>query len=445
MTKANAAVIIPGKKDSEGLYTLLRVGGLSLLDRHLFGLYYHGVRKAYILDPGNLLRKWRFARKPEDMEVEVVETFPALEEEFYLIRGDAVFHKGYLNETKPLTSSKGLLLLSGAPADGHKWWTRSEGFPILDQDHYVGFARVGHGHIPALSRALEVDPENGDLKLLTQLSKTKECEIARGPGPFFRRIDSRADVYSAGTLLFHSLRKPQDGLVARTFNRPMSLPVSRVLAIFPITPNQLSVINGFFAVAAGFFLAFGHHLVGLSFYLSGLLGGTLMQACSIYDGCDGEVARVKFQFTHFGDWLDTIIDDITNCIFFAGVAAWAYLSTGQTRFIYMGIAAFVGQWIANIVMYYYLIKVAGTGNNQDYKVGFGKDEDGGLSGRILDKLKYLTKRDFHLFLFFLLGVFGRLDIGAYLIAISASIAGVILGLQHLIMLRTGVPGAGKGQ
>ncbi|MBU1241068.1 CDP-alcohol phosphatidyltransferase family protein, partial [Myxococcota bacterium] len=347
MTKASAAIIIPGKKDSEGPYTLLRVGGLPLLDRQLFGLYYHGVKKAYILDPKEALRKWRFERKPEDMEIEVVETFPALEEEFYLVRGDVVFHKRFFETTKPLPSSKGLTLLTGKPADGHKWWTKSDGFPILEQDHYVGFARVGHGHIPALSRALEVDAENGDLKLFTQLSKTKDCELMAGPGIFFRRIDSRADTYQAGTLLFHSLRKPQDGIVARTFNRPMSLPVSRVLAVLPVTPNQLSVINGFFAIAAGFFLAFGHHLMGLSFYTAGLLGGIFMQACSVYDGCDGEIARVKFQFTHFGDWLDTIIDDITNCIFFAGVAAWAYLSTGQTRFIYMGIAAFVGQWIAN--------------------------------------------------------------------------------------------------
>jgi len=437
---SSVALIIPGKEGSKGPLALCNVGGLKLIERHIFALYYHGTKKVFILDPKNRLKDWKFKRKPQDIEVKTVKTIPSIESNFYLLRGDTVINKKFLDLASDFENSNKIEIFTGKPQDGKKMFTKSSGYDIsLENSYYTGFSNVGSSHIPALSRALEVDSEYGDIKLIKNLSKTKSAEIIEGNNIFFHKVESKKDCFDAGTLLFHSLRKPQDGIIARTFNRPLSLPVSRVLSHLPLTPNQLSFINGLFAIAAAFFLAFGHSLLGMGFYLSGVLGGVFMQACSIYDGCDGEVARVKYQFTHFGDWLDTIIDDITNCLFFAGVATWAYFYTGQSRFIYMGIAAFIGQWTANIVMYYFLIKVTGTGNNQDYKVGFGDDEDGGLSGRIMDKLKYLTKRDFHLFMFFVISLFGRLDIGAYLIFVMASGAGIIFAAQHILMLKRGIP------
>jgi phosphatidylglycerophosphate synthase len=444
MSSKPVAVIITGRKQNNKPLALCNIGGINLLERHIFALFYHGTKKVYILETENSLKGWNFAKKPDGIDIEVVTKFPELEEEFYLIRGDTVFNKKFFSLSNTLENNRQIEIFSGKPTDGKKMFTSSMGFEILkDELHYIGFSRVGSGHATALARALEIDGEMGEIKLIKELSKSKESKIIQGENLFFRQIEKKSNCYGAGTLLFHSLRKPQDGIIAKLFNRPLSLPVSRVLSHTPLTPNQLSFINGLFAVASGIILAFGHAKLGLSLYISGLLGGILMQACSVYDGCDGEVARVKYQFTHFGDWLDTIVDDITNCLFFAGVATWSYFYTGQSRFIYMGIAAFLGQWISNFVMYYYLIKVTGTGNNQDYRAGFSDDEDGGVSGKILDKVKYLTKRDFHLFFFMILAIFGRLDIGAYLIFAMASGAAIIFSIQHIQLLSRGLPEKNK--
>src|SRR5690606_26253831 len=51
-----------------------------------------------------------------------------------------------------------------------------------------------------------------------------------------------------------------------------------------------------------------------------LIAGTLMQLNSILDGCDGELARVRFQGSKLGQWLDTVGDDLSNVLFWAALA-----------------------------------------------------------------------------------------------------------------------------
>jgi len=39
------------------------------------------------------------------------------------------------------------------------------------------------------------------------------------------------------------------------------------------------------------------------------LGALLVQLQSILDGCDGEIARLKFKSSKIGEWLDNVLDD----------------------------------------------------------------------------------------------------------------------------------------
>ncbi|MBN2724069.1 MAG: CDP-alcohol phosphatidyltransferase family protein [Deltaproteobacteria bacterium] len=414
----------------------LMVGGLTLIERHVLALYYHGIREILITAPKSEWSKFQIRRSFEDLNLIYTEK-PESFSDSYFIRGDTVFHKGFIADLDAFLDGTEYTdaVMTGKALNGSTWFSHSDGFSLDGfLNLYIGISWFSAESLEKIfnSHDEERDP---DIGFLEDNFSNPLLGTAIGKELFFRKIDSVTDAKTAETLLFHSLRKPQDGIISRLFNRTLSLPVSRILVKTSLTPNQLSVINAGFAIISGFMLFFGNNLLGLSFYISGFLGGLFMQMCSIYDGCDGEVARVKFQYTHTGDWLDTIIDDITNSIFFAGVAAWSWFSTGQERFIYMGVAAFVGQWIANYSMYYYLIKIAGTGNNQDYKVTTGKSK---LFDMFLNNIKYLTKRDFHLFAFFVMGIAGRLDIGAYIICAFAVGAGLILGIQHIILLITGV-------
>ncbi len=150
-------------------------------------------------------------------------------------------------------------------------------------------------------------------------------------------------------------------------------------------------------------------MFGWNLWLQGALGGFLMQLCSIYDGCDGEIARVKFQYYHLGDWLDTIFDDITNCLFFAGVAAWSFYFYWPRSFYFIWeLHLLLGNGFPMFVMYYYLVKSCRNRKQSGLHSWVPRQADGGFVGRVLGKLKYLTKRDFHLFAFMWMGIFGVL-------------------------------------
>ena len=50
-------------------------------------------------------------------------------------------------------------------------------------------------------------------------------------------------------------------------------------------------------------------------------GMALEHMQSILDGCDGELARVRFQQSKLGAWLDTFVDDVLNVLMTAAVGS----------------------------------------------------------------------------------------------------------------------------
>ena len=50
-----------------------------------------------------------------------------------------------------------------------------------------------------------------------------------------------------------------------------------------------------------------------------LIGAILSVFASILDGCDGEVARLKFQESPLGCWMDTVCDYLYYVFIFAGM------------------------------------------------------------------------------------------------------------------------------
>ena len=99
--------------------------------------------------------------------------------------------------------------------------------------------------------------------------------------------------------------KPTDGLVSRLLNRPVSRLVSRLLLQTRVTPNQISlVVLGVLAVSL-WTLARG----SASGFVIGML---LFHLASVLDGCDGEIARVKFLESPQGALLDTSVDLLGN-------------------------------------------------------------------------------------------------------------------------------------
>jgi phosphatidylglycerophosphate synthase len=106
--------------------------------------------------------------------------------------------------------------------------------------------------------------------------------------------------------IFAELLRGDLGLVARWLNKPISFRITRhLLCRLPVTPNQVTL-------GAGLVGLLGCALIATGSYAAVVAGFALAHLQSVLDGCDGELARVRFQQSAIGEWLDTLTDDGLN-------------------------------------------------------------------------------------------------------------------------------------
>jgi len=157
----------------------------------------------------------------------------------------------------------------------------------------------------------------------------------------WQKVANEQDRFVAETKLESWLVKPTDGIFAR-MNRKVSIPISRQLIKFPITPNMVSLFTLGVSFASGLYF-------GLGGYWNALIGAVLSVWASILDGCDGEVARLKLQVSDFGCWLDTVCDYLYYIFIFVGMTVGLVRSTGKTSYLTWGGMLLLGA-IATFVM-----------------------------------------------------------------------------------------------
>ncbi len=195
---------------------------------------------------------------------------------------------------------------------------------------------------PAIFKALEQNEEkNGD----TTLSGAIRILAAEGRAKailldgFWIDVDDPAAFQRAEQVLLKRLRdKPNDGPVARYLNRPLSVRMSRYLVQRDVTPNQISLFSFLCSVlAAGLFMLGGY------FFL--IVGGVLAQFASIIDGCDGEVARLKYQSSDLGGWYDAVLDRYADAFLLFGLT-WHLLAVDVSGWIlWVGFMAIIGSFM----------------------------------------------------------------------------------------------------
>jgi CDP-L-myo-inositol myo-inositolphosphotransferase len=158
---------------------------------------------------------------------------------------------------------------------------------------------------------------------------------------FWIDVDNPADFRRAENALLAKLRgKPNDGPVSRYLNRPLSVRISRWLVNYPITPNQISIFSFLSSMlAAGLFT--------LGSYPALLLGGTLAQFASIIDGFDGEIARLKFQRSDYGGWLDASLDRYADAFLLFGLTWHLYTQQAKSWVLLIGFLAIIGSFMVS--------------------------------------------------------------------------------------------------
>jgi phosphatidylglycerophosphate synthase len=169
----------------------------------------------------------------------------------------------------------------------------------------------------APSAALWITPARELAATIATLARAERPagELAAPRAPeFVTTVRDDASRRATQDLLFRALIKPTDGFVSRYLNRKLSMSVTRLLLNTSVTPNQMTLFAAVFGFAGALLAWRGATSWGY------LVGATLLvQTQSVLDGCDGELARLKYLRSSSGEWLDQVLDDFVNIAYLVGI------------------------------------------------------------------------------------------------------------------------------
>ena len=194
---------------------------------------------------------------------------------------------------------------------------------------------------PSIFNALEKSILSGDetlsggIRVLAQNGKMKYLDVNEN---FWIDIDTEDDYKQAEKILCKKLIKPTDGPISRHLNRPISIRISKLLSKTRVTPNFLSFLSFIGCLLSAFFFSLGNYA-----YI--IIGGLLSQFSSIVDGCDGEIARLKFQESDYGAWFDAVLDRYADALIILGMTYgyWHLHAYPETWII--GFVAMIGSFM----------------------------------------------------------------------------------------------------
>jgi phosphatidylglycerophosphate synthase len=146
------------------------------------------------------------------------------------------------------------------------------------------------------------------------------------------RVTDEASRKKAEDAVFAQLLRGDLGIVARHLNKPISFRITRYLLVhLPFTPNHVTIAAALVGLCGVLMAAHGG-------YAWMVLGFLLAQLQSVLDGCDGELARVRFQQSKVGEWLDTFVDEGLNIMLFACAGIGTWRTTGSTLALALGLS-----------------------------------------------------------------------------------------------------------
>lgn len=176
---------------------------------------------------------------------------------------------------------------------------------------------------------------SGGIKVLAKDKKARAIDIGRS---FWIDVDTVEAYEKAKDFLLHKIKKKSDGPISRYLNRPLSRKLTKIFASTNLTPNATSILS-FLIALVGAILFFFNGYVPL------LIGGILAQFSSIMDGCDGEIARLKYLETDFGGWFDAVLDRYADGFLLAGLTWHSYIQNYAFWKLFTGLLALIGSFV----------------------------------------------------------------------------------------------------
>ncbi len=225
-------------------------------------------------------------------------------------------------------------------------------------------------------------------------------------------LSNDVDVKRVENWLLCRLIKESDSFIARHFHRRISLAISRRLATTALSPNMWTL----FSLALG--------LMSAPFFLSSqiahqLTGAIIFLIHAIIDGCDGELARLQFQESRSGMFLDLWGDNLVHAAVFSCIGiGWWISGPGVWPLLVTGIAVAGVLWTAWLV---YRQSVRWSQSGVPSFSSVVRSRKSGIS-RVIDAL---GNRDF-IYLVLLLSAFGKVHWFLVLTAVGSPIFALVL-------------------
>lgn len=273
------------------------------------------------------------------------------------------------------------------------------------------------------------DSLSGGIRLLAEEGRVHAMDIG---DLFWEDVDTPESLVHTQQSLIRSLGKPTDGFVSRHFNRKISTRISSMLVKTSLTPNQLSISTMFICFVAAWF-------VSEPTYLGLALGGLLFQFASIVDGCDGEVAKLKFLGSQFGEWVDTVADNVSYLVFFSAYVYGMFEYSGDRRVFTVAWFS-LGSLVVAVSFVYVYLRLSGSGSIVSFTQAFSNEvpvEKRGWFHRFSERIKFAARRDYFAAMFCVLAVlnarwtiFAIYTLGALTIA-----AAILIFVGHMMRAR----------
>jgi phosphatidylglycerophosphate synthase len=223
--------------------------------------------------------------------------------------------------------------------------------------------------------------------------------------------------------LLASVRKPTDGFVSRTCNRPISLAMSRFFILVGATPNMISGLGLALGLAGAWLVAGGA-------YGGALLGAFLFQVASIVDGSDGEVAKLTYSSSPHGSWIDTACDQAASLAFFAALPIGAWRATGDRVYLTLGVTTLLALGALFALMTRHVRRFGAHGSMvqilDDFRRAAREPGVLGRAARLVSGLSFAVRRDFFAMAFLVLALVNGLGVAVW--AIGLVVPGAVLFL-----------------
>ncbi len=358
---------LSAKGDSKPLISLL---GLSLIERVILTAKKGGLTDFYVVTGynGEKVRRFldRFSQRRDikithiindDWEKEngisVLKAKDMLKENFILLMSDHIFDESIIAKLKnEKIAENEVMLVVDYNIKTNKLVDIDDVTKVLVEDDRILDIRKDTKKYnaydtgiflcsPAIFNAIEESSDNGDTSLtggIRMLAKKGKAKVFDIKDDFWIDVDDEKALKKTEDKLLATLEKPSDGPISRYLNRPLSIRISKYLVKTNISPNFISFLSFILCCIGALFFFLGE-------YTFLLWGAILAQAGSIVDGCDGEIARLKFQETEYGAWFDAVLDRYADAFLLFGLTYYVYFLSGNRLHLFIGFLALIGTFM----------------------------------------------------------------------------------------------------